>query len=454
MAGIGFEIRKMLHKESYFGLFGAYAYSALISSGPWIISILSIVVVSAVLAGILPDSDLRLFTSTITHVYALSLVLVGPFQLVLIRYAADRFSDKDTHAIFPSFLGALAVIVVLSALVGLAFFGLGVPGSLIYQLSAVALMVLVGGVFITSLYLSALRDYGKVAAGFAIGYLISGTLSYIGGVTLGVEAAVLGFTVGHAVLFLLLFASLRAELGHRIRPSWKAFGYFFRFPALLLCGLLYNLGIWVDKFLFWWLSDQHVQVRGILFSAPEYDVGIYLGLLSIVPGMAVFFLMVETDFAERFTGLFDLLESGGSLDQITEARDGIARSLRKGFTTLFKVQGTTTALLVIFAEKLLGFVQIGAVQLGIFRVTLFGAFLLIIFLSLLTILFYFDDRRGALLCTAAFVLANVIGSVATLSANEGWYGYGFVIAAGLGMILAGWRVNVRLANLEYHLFGR
>ena len=119
MAGIGFEIRKMLRKESYTGLLGAYAYSGLISSGPWIISILSIVILSALLTGVLPDDDLRLFTSSITHVYALSLVLVGPFQLVLIRYAADRFSDKDTHAIFPSFLGALGIVGLLSAALGL-----------------------------------------------------------------------------------------------------------------------------------------------------------------------------------------------------------------------------------------------------------------------------------------------------------------------------------------------
>ena len=41
---------------------------------------------------------------------------------------------------------------------------------------------------------------------------------------------------------------------------------------------------------------------------------------------------------------------------------------------------------------------------------------------------------------------------ATLQANEAWYGYGFVIAAGLAMVIAGWRVNARLGRLEYHVF--
>ena len=115
MAGIGFEIRRMMHKESYLGLLKAYAYSAFISSGPWIISILSIVALSALLNKSLADADLQLFSGTITHVYAFSLVIVGPFQLVLVRFAADRFSDKKTEHIFPSFLLALVVVAVLDA---------------------------------------------------------------------------------------------------------------------------------------------------------------------------------------------------------------------------------------------------------------------------------------------------------------------------------------------------
>ena len=45
MAGIGFELRKLLQKESYFGLFQAYAYAGIISSGPWVLSIVGILFV-------------------------------------------------------------------------------------------------------------------------------------------------------------------------------------------------------------------------------------------------------------------------------------------------------------------------------------------------------------------------------------------------------------------------
>jgi len=442
----------MLSKDSYTSLLGAYGYSAIIGSGPWIISIVSIVIVSYLLAGSFGDKEIQLFTASITHVYAFSLILVGPLQLVLTRFAADKLSARKKEDIFPSFMAALTVAAGIGGIAGLAFFGFGTDAPLLYQLSAAGLMVYVCCIFISANYLTALQDYRQVVLAFFIGYVLSGGAAYVFGLFWGVPAAMFGFTAGHAVLFLLLFRALKKGLGQQVRPSWEVLGYFKKFPSLLLCGLLYNLGIWVDKLLFWWFYDQHDQVNGLIYSARLYDVGIYLSLLSIVPGMAVFFLKIETDFAERFQSFFGLVEKGGTLDDLVASRDNIAQSLRGGFLNLFIVQGLVTASLVMFAKYIPAFMDIDNVQLTIFRVTLFGALLLVIFLSLLTILFYFDDRRGALLCTSVFVIANIIGSWATLQANEAWYGYGFVIAAGLAMVLAGWRVNSRLEKLEYHVF--
>ena len=42
MAGIGFELRKLLRKRTYTGMLQAYAYAGIISSGPWVLSIVGI----------------------------------------------------------------------------------------------------------------------------------------------------------------------------------------------------------------------------------------------------------------------------------------------------------------------------------------------------------------------------------------------------------------------------
>jgi uncharacterized membrane protein len=94
------------------------------------------------------------------------------------------------------------------------------------------------------------------------------------------------------------------------------------------------------------------------------------------------------------------------------------------------------------------------VQTGIFRITLFGTLLLVVFLSMLTVLFYFDDRRGALLCSSVFLLANAGLSIVTLQQNEAWYGFGFVLATGAALFIAATRVNHRIDDLEYTTFCR
>ena len=59
MAGIGFELRKLLKKQTYGGLIQAYAFAGVISSGPWVLSIIGIMLIveTARLYLIFPQHD-------------------------------------------------------------------------------------------------------------------------------------------------------------------------------------------------------------------------------------------------------------------------------------------------------------------------------------------------------------------------------------------------------------
>lgn len=452
MAGIGFELRRLTARRQYTGLLHACVSAALLSAGPWIISILSLMLLTWLLHHALPPDSVRLITSTITHVYALALVLTGPVQLVLTRHTSDCFSAKNRDAVFPSFLGALILTSALSAAAGGWFFLTQVPAPPLYQAAAAALFVHVACIFVASTYLSALRHYNRIVFAFFIGYGVGVALAYLLTWNYGATGTLLGFLAGHLVLFIMLTAAVYGEFG---RGSGSLFAFvrsFLRFPALMLCGLCYNLAMWIDKFFFWWFSQSSIQIAGALHAAPDYDLAIYLSLLSIVPGMAVFFLQVETAFSERYHAFFDAVQNGGTFRELVKAKHALVHSLRDGFSRLIKIQGLTTTVLVIFADHLAAWFQIGFVQTGIFRITLFGALLLVVFLSMLTVLFYFDDRKGALLCSFVFLLANASLSALTLFQDEAWYGYGFVVAAGLALLIAALRVNQRIEQLEYRTF--
>lgn len=259
--------------------------------------------------------------------------------------------------------------------------------------------------------------------------------------------------IGHLILVVMLFGSLYRELPRSEKIfDLSCFKYFLRFPALAAAGLCYNAGIWIDKLLFWWFSPDNHQVLGAIFSAPDYDVAVYLSILSIVPGMAVFCLKLETDFAEHFTNYFKSLNSKGTLAELHATKEKITDALRGGLSLLARVQGTATCILLIFAEPLTRFLHLGAFQLGVLRVTLVGSLFLIMFLALLTALFYFDDRKGAITATALFLLTNGIVTLVTLLSGAAYFGVGYVLASAAAFAFTALRANHLLQNLEFRIF--
>ncbi len=457
MAGIGFQLRRLSQSSTYAAQTGAYISAAVISAGPWMISITSLMLLNWLLHIRLPGeettSHIRLFTASVTHVYAFALVLTGPFQILLSRYTADQYSLKTPEKVFPSFRGGIIVATLLSAVGGGVFFIGFVPGpNWVFQVSSAVLLVYVSCIFVASVYLSVLREYQRIVYAFFVGYGVSIASAWWLAQLYQITGAMVGLVIGHFVLFGLLTWNVRREIGQGAGSIFAFLKAAKKFPDLLLCGLFYNLGIWIDKFLFWWLSHSNLQVSGALYAAPDYDLAIYLSLLSIVPGMAVFILEVETNFADRFQAYYDAVNLGRSFQEITTAKKQIILSLQAGFNRLLKVQGVTTALLVVAAADLSSWFHVSHVQIGIFRITLFGAFLLMAFLAMLTVLFYFNDRSGALLSAFVFMIANGGLSLLTVLKNEAWYGFGFVLASALGLLIAATRVNSRLQDLEYHTF--
>jgi polysaccharide biosynthesis protein PelG len=262
----------------------------------------------------------------------------------------------------------------------------------------------------------------------------------------------LGMVAGHFVLLLLLLRITFKEIGETEVKNFEVFGYFRKYRDLAFCGLFYNLGIWIDKILFWFISSDRKQVSGILYTSPDYDQVVYLSFLTIVPGMAVFLLTLETGFATHYEQFVQRVLGKGTLEQITEAKEGMVKALRVGFGQLIKIQGGVTLLLIIFADRFLPMVGLGAVQGGSFQITTLGVFLLVLFLSQMTILFYLGKLRDAMICCLVFALINGTVTAWSIYTGEQWYGVGFLMASAAAVTLAATRVNRHLDQLEYDTF--
>ena len=452
MAGIGFELNKIMAKGGYTSLFQAYAYAGLIGSGPWLIAVLSMGLLGLVLTGLGNMEAVRLFFVSISVIYGFTLVLTGPIQMVLTRYAADQQFSNRMDKIFPAYISSMAWIAPGFAALGLVLFVGLVPGPMLFRLSAALLTVLVAMIWITGVFLSALKNYHAVLFAFAGGCCVSFFSAWALAIRFGTGGVMLGITLGHAVLLLILGSAIFREIGRSEATADGLLPSFRKYWDLAVGGLFYNLGIWIDKFLYWWFDPGAEQIAGILYSSPVFDRVVFFSFLTIIPGMAVFLLKLETEFAGKNHAFYQHVLKKATLGQILELKQAMIEALRDGLALLLKIQGLTTGLLILSTDRILGLLGLGAVQGGVFQVSLVGAFLLMIFLAMQTILYYLDKRRDALACGVIFTLVN--GGVTALGIQSGdrWFGFGFLAAAAAALLFSALRVNYHLRNIDYDTF--
>lgn len=452
MAGIGFQLTKLMQKRTFAGGLQAYGFAALIGSGPWVLSMLTLALLGLSLHGGGTARELDLFFVAVTHIFAFSLVATGPLQLILSRFAADAVYARREEDVFPSFLGGLVLTLLGSAAVGLVFFLGFVPAPALFQFAAAGVLAVVSAIWIGAVYLTAVRDYTAVLKCFAIGYAVSFSAAWGLSKVAGISGTMAGFLIGQIVLLLAMFAVVYKEYGAIAPPSFAFLKYFQRFRALAACGFVYNLGIWIDKPLHWWFSPHGSVISGALHASPLYDQAVFLSFLSVAPGMAVFLLTLETTFAERYAEFFRLVVAKGRWREIVQTKAEMLEALQDGLARLLKFQGGVTLALVLAAEPLLHALGLGAVQTLVFQVTLVGVCLLVLFLAVLTVLFYLDRLGDALVACGVFAAANATLTLVGLLLDERWYGLGFTVAAAAAALTAGAYANRALARLEYETF--
>ena len=94
MAGIGFELRRILRKNTLIGILEAYAYAGIIGSGPWVLSIVGILLIGLFsVSVVVPSYLVTQFQTSVTYLVAGSLIFTGLAQLAFTRFISDRLFE-------------------------------------------------------------------------------------------------------------------------------------------------------------------------------------------------------------------------------------------------------------------------------------------------------------------------------------------------------------------------
>tara|TARA_R100001143_G_scaffold13202_1_gene14791 strand:- start:2551 stop:3921 length:1371 start_codon:yes stop_codon:yes gene_type:complete len=452
MAGIGFELRKILSRDSYTATLRAYVYAGLISSGPWVLSIISVMVIGVMSLGVVvPELLIRQFLVSVTYLMASSLIFTGGAQLLFTRFISDRLFEKRQELILPNLIGILLVITISSGVLGFLLVSLLFDQPFLYRLLMLANFVVLCNLWLTIIFLSGMKAYNRIllvmAAGYSLMVLCSFLLRF-----LKLDGLLLGLLIGHASLyFMFLFDILREYPAKQL----VAFDFFKRkqvYVSLMLTGLCYNLGIWIDKIVFWFNPSTSSHVIGPLRASMLYDLPIFLAYLAIIPGMAVFLVRIETDFAEWYDRVFSAIRGGETLQHIGQLKQQMILSVRQGLLEICKVQGLTVVLLFLIAPKLLAWLGISAYYLPLFYVDLIGVSIQVVFMALLNVFFYLDKRSIVLELCLIFVLLNAVLTVASQHLGPSFFGYGFTLSVLTCVLLGLVRLSSSLEDLEYETF--
>lgn len=452
MAGIGFRLRELMKTNTLSGLVQAYGFAGIIGSGPWVLSIVGILLIGIISTeNFLTPTFVGQFQISVTYLMAVSLILTGPLQLMLTRFLSDRLYEKRDELVLPNLIGAIFIIVTVSGtLAAICLFYL-FDESVLYRLLMLSGLVILSTIWIVVIVLSGLKAYRAILLAFLLGY---GITVYVAMelTEFGLEGLLFGFVLGHSILlFILLVVVFNAYSSNKL----IAFDFFQRskiFPSLIITGLLYNLAIWADKFIFWFNPETSAVIIAPLRGSDLYDLPIFLAYLSIIPGMAVFLLRMETDFVEHYTKFYDSINNGSSLNTIFQVYEEMIISIRRAFIEIFKVQGMTVVILLAIGDKLLAWVGISPFYRVLLNIDLVAVGVQVLLLAVLNLLFYFDYRKDALYLCLLFVISNIVFTLLSQYMGPMYYGYGFAVSVVLTTVVGMLMVSRKLNRLVYETF--
>ncbi len=454
MAGIGFELKKLLKDDSWFGLLKTYSYAGAISSGPWVLSILGIMLIG--IMSLANQSSENIFVNeflvSVTWLMSLSLVLSSLLQLVFTRFMADKIYLKQEHIILPNFISALGLITLVSGVIATLFWLIFFKElSFLYSLLMLISFVLLCNVWMCIIFVAGMRQYKAILNVFFISYAGIVLLSFVLN-RFGTQGLLLAFILGHSFLFLSLLTMIFQEF-----EAKKLFRFDFLktknvYLILIPIGLFFNLGVWIDKWIFWFIPSTSDPVNGVLRASIIYDLPIFLAYLSIIPGMASFLLRIETDFVDTYKSYYKAVNGDATLNEIRNKRSTMIQSIHSAYLEIIKIQGITLLLFFVAAKDIIKWLDLSPLYIHLYYVDLLSTAVQVLFLATLNIFFYFNLLKQALWLTLGLFVLNTLFTLLSILLGPAFYGYGFALAIFIATIIGMYVLSEKLNRLEYITF--
>ncbi|GJL88923.1 MAG: pellicle/biofilm biosynthesis Wzx-like polysaccharide transporter PelG [Minwuia thermotolerans] len=435
MAGIGFALRRLTDRDDLLGIVQGYAHSTIVSSGPWLFTILAVGSINLFGIYFTDLEELISFRIVLIYNFAFSLAFSGPILLVATRYLADMIFKKAVIEAPGMLIAALFMLLGTQAFIVVPFYVFVVDVPPLIIAGALMNYFLVTAIWMVNVFLTALKDYRSITLAFFVGMMSGGAMGLFLAADFGAFGILIGFNFGLGLIFFALVARVFAEYPYRITRPFAFLAYFRKYWDLALAGLIYNLAIWVDKWVMWCAPEREVLESGFV-SYPIYDGAMFLAYLTIVPAMAVFIVNIETRFFEHYQRFYRDIEHHANYERIEENHQNLIDALLAASRNVIVLQFCLCVTAILVAGPLFEAVGIPALQLGIFRFGVLGALFHVLLMFVGIVLAYFDLRKVMLGVQVLYLLTNGLFTWVTMELGFPYYGYGYFMASLLTFLIA------------------
>lgn len=455
VAGIGFELKKLFKDKGLLSTIRAYLYSTFVTVGPIIISVLVITTLQFLLkyAGIKTNRR-ELLQVTIMYAFIFSVIISSGYCMMLSRYLSDRLYEEKEEDILPALYGSLATIIVICGIIGIIFYYRS-PIDHVYNVFSYMLFVGLTVEMVLGVYVTAIKEFKKVAFGFLYGTILGLITGYTLAKYKGVDellSVVIGFDLCILVVIIILANEIQKYFRGKSSLYFNFIKYFEKFHLIFFTNLFFTMGLYVHNFAFWMMPEINRIIEGTYVYAPLYDIPGAYAFLSCIPTMIMFVVKVETGFYEKYKNYFALINSGGAYEDIEVAKKQMIRAVYKEVLYIMKIQLIFSIGFLILGIRLLPLIGFTSNMINIYSLLVLGYYCVIIMFVIMTILLYYDHKKAACLVTLSFVITSFVFTLITAYIGTNSYGLGFFLSGMLSLIYGIRELEIYFNDIEYHVF--
>ncbi len=397
-----------------------------------------------------------LLVCMVTYTLLASLTLASFFSMPVTRFLADMLFAEREEEVLPSFWGSNTIMLVAGTVlygVFLLFSGATLLQGLLCLWLFNIMIVNWNGMS----YLTAIKDYRGILCSFAAAIGVA-FLCALAALALGlppVESLLASISLGYGVMLAWDVVLLYRYFPQSDRSPWLFLRWLDQFMPLALTGLFTNLGLFAHLVIIW-AGPIGVQVKGLFYGAPYHDVPALIAFLTILVTTVNFVVSVEVNFYPRYRDYYSLFNDGGVVGDIVVAEEEMLSTLNSELRFCALKQLFVTAAVISLETTVLSALPLGFNSLmhGYFRTLCVGYGLYAVGNTVMLILLYFTDYKGAVLASGLFAGVAGLATAVSLLLPQQFYGFGFLLGAAVFFIVALLRLDTYTANLPYRILSQ